>query len=100
MKKLDIDINNLREKLIESIKPSGWEPALSPFINGLSFDMIMNNLVSLVEANRRFTPKFKDIMNAFIECPYDNVNVIVILLLFKCPRKEHVYYRKREVNLL
>jgi len=78
MKKLDIDINNLREKLIESIKQSGWEPALSPFINGLSFDMIMNNLVSLVEANRRFTPKFKDIMNAFIECPYDNVNVIVI----------------------
>ena len=78
MKKLDIDINNLREKLIEKIEPSGWEPALSPFINGLSFDMIMNSLVSLVESGRRFTPKFKDVMNAFVECPYDDLKVIVI----------------------
>tara|TARA_R100000541_G_scaffold370_11_gene3169 strand:- start:370 stop:1053 length:684 start_codon:yes stop_codon:yes gene_type:complete len=78
MKKLDIDINNLRENLINRLTDTGWEPALSPFINGLSFDMIMNNLISLVESDRRFTPKFKDIMNAFIECPYDNVNVIVI----------------------
>lgn len=78
MKKLDIDINNLREKLIEKIEPAGWEPALSPFINGLSFDIIMNSLVSLVESGRRFTPKFKDIMNAFVECPYDDLKVIVI----------------------
>tara|TARA_R100000544_G_C2223141_1_gene58846 strand:+ start:402 stop:1085 length:684 start_codon:yes stop_codon:yes gene_type:complete len=78
MKKLDIDINNLRERLIEKLIESGWEPALSPFINGLSFDIIMNNLVTLVESGRRFTPKFKDTMNAFVECPYDDLKVIVI----------------------
>tara|TARA_R110002012_G_scaffold303796_1_gene505891 strand:- start:42 stop:761 length:720 start_codon:yes stop_codon:yes gene_type:complete len=78
MKKLDIDINNLRERLIEKLVESGWEPALSPFINGLSFDIIMNNLVSLVESGRRFTPKFKDTMNAFVECPYDDLKVIII----------------------
>ena len=55
MKKLDIDINNIREKLIEKLENSGWEPALSPFINGLSFDIIMNNLVSLVESGKIYT---------------------------------------------
>ena len=78
MKKLDIDINNIREKLIEKLEDSGWEPALSPFINGLSFDIILNKLVTLVEDDRRFTPKFKEILNAFKECPYDDLKVIII----------------------
>jgi|TARA_R110000803_G_scaffold80474_1_gene146320 uracil-DNA glycosylase len=78
MKKLEIDINNLRERINKTLDDSGWTPALAPFINGLSFDIILNNLVSMVEADKRFTPRFKDIFNAFKECPYNDIKVIVI----------------------
>ena len=63
MKNIEIDIEELRDKMNDSLKGSGWEPALSPFINGLDFDMIVTKLVSLVNVNRRFTPQFKDIFN-------------------------------------
>ena len=74
MKKLEIDINNLRERINKTLDDSGWTPALAPFINGLSFDIILNNLVSMVEADKRFTPRFKDIFNAFKECPFSCSN--------------------------
>ena len=45
MKKLEIDINNLRERINNALEESGWTPALAPFINGLSFDIILNSLV-------------------------------------------------------
>tara|TARA_R100000935_G_scaffold11163_2_gene22355 strand:+ start:18064 stop:18783 length:720 start_codon:yes stop_codon:yes gene_type:complete len=78
MKNIEIDIEELRDKMNDSLKGSGWEPALSPFINGLDFDMIVTKLVSLVNVNRRFTPQFKDIFNAFKECPYKDLKVIVV----------------------
>ena len=46
MKKLEIDINNLRERINNALEESGWTPALAPFINGLSFDIILNSLVT------------------------------------------------------
>jgi uracil-DNA glycosylase len=78
MKKLEIDINNLRERINNALEESGWTPALAPFINGLSFDIILNSLVTMYKNGKRFTPKFKDIFNAFKECPYKEIKVIVI----------------------
>ena len=78
MKKLEIDINNLRERMNDTLEESGWTPALAPFINGLSFDIILNSLVSMYQSGKRFTPRFKDIFNAFKECPYKDIKVIVI----------------------
>lgn len=75
---MDIDINNLRNNINNKLSDSGWERVLSPYINGLSFDHIMNTLVDNVNNGRRFTPKFKDTFNAFVECPYKETKVVVV----------------------
>ena len=75
---IEVDIASLREDVIKKIESSGWDRMLSPFINGLEFDYIINKLVECVNSDKRFTPKFKDIYNAFVECPYDDLKVIVI----------------------
>lgn len=78
MENIEIDITNLRESLNNKLVDSGWEKMLSPYINGLDFDHIMNTLVANVNRGRRFTPQFKDTFNAFYECPYDDVKVVIV----------------------
>ena len=75
---MDIDINLLRDNLNNKLKDSGWEQMLSPYVNGLSFDYIMNKLRDSVEQGLRFTPKFKDVFNGFYECPYDDLKVVIV----------------------
>ena len=78
MENIEINITNLREKLNNNLKDSGWYKMLSPYINGLSFDHIVNTLVDNVDKGKRFTPRFKDIFNAFYECKYDDLKVVVV----------------------
>ena len=78
MENIAIDITNIRDSLNNKLQDSGWERMLSPFINGLEFDLIMQSLVSKVNEGKRFTPKFKDVFNAFYECPYDDVKVVIV----------------------
>lgn len=78
MENVQVDITNLRESLNNKLLESGWERMLSPFVNGLEFDIIMQTLVNNVNRGRRFTPKFKDAFNAFYECPYDDVKVVIV----------------------
>lgn len=75
---MEIDINNLRDQLNEKLEPTGWKRVLAPYINGLSFDHIMNTLLDNVNNGRRFTPMFKDTFNAFIECPYKETKVVIV----------------------
>lgn len=75
---MDIDINLLRENLNNKLKDSGWDRMLSPYVNGLSFDYIMNKLFDSVKQDLRFTPKFKDVFNGFYECPYDDLKVVIV----------------------
>ena len=78
MNKVAVDIVNLRDKVNEKLEGSGWENYLSPYINGLNFDYLVNKLVDGVNEGRRFTPKFKDIFNAFYECPKDDLKVVIV----------------------
>ena len=75
---VEVDIAKLRDDVNNKLSDSGWDKMLSPFVNGLEFDYIINKLVECVNAGKRFTPKFKDIFNAFVECPYDDLKVIII----------------------
>tara|TARA_R110001592_G_scaffold51221_1_gene157822 strand:+ start:4446 stop:5120 length:675 start_codon:yes stop_codon:yes gene_type:complete len=75
---MDIDINLLRDNLNNKLKDSGWDRMLSPYVNGLSFDHIMNTLIDNVEKGKRFTPKFRDVFNGFYECPYDDLKVVIV----------------------
>ena len=78
MEKISVDIVKLRENLNEKLESSGWDKMLSPYVNGLNFDYIVNALVDNVNAGKRFTPKFKNIFNAFKECPYDDLKVVMV----------------------
>tara|TARA_R110000868_G_scaffold263339_2_gene521957 strand:- start:582 stop:1262 length:681 start_codon:yes stop_codon:yes gene_type:complete len=75
---MDIDINILRDNLNGKLENSGWDRMLSPYVNGLSFDYIMNKLRDNVEQGLRFTPRFKDVFNGFYECPYDDLKVVIV----------------------
>jgi len=75
---MDIDINLLRDNLNNKLKDSNWDQMLSPYVNGLSFDHIMNTLIENVEQGRRFTPKFKNVFNGFYECPYNDLKVVIV----------------------
>lgn len=74
----EIDINMIRDSLNSNLKVTNWEKVLSPYINGLNFDYIVNSLADGVKKGRRFTPKFKDTFNAFIECPYNDLKVVIV----------------------
>lgn len=78
MENIVVDIVNLREKLNDKLKASGWESYVSPYVNGLNFDYLVNKLVEDVNKGKRFTPKFKDIFNAFYECPKDDLKVVIL----------------------
>ena len=78
MTEVDIDINIIRDSLNSTLVESGWDKMLSIYINGLNFDYIVNSLADGVKKDRRFTPKFKDTFNAFIECPYDDLKVVIV----------------------
>ena len=78
MENIEINIIKLRETLNANLIESDWHNMLSPYINGLNFDMIVDNLVKDVNEGRRFTPRFKDIFNAFYECPYGDTKVVIV----------------------
>ena len=75
---MEININTLRDNLNDKLEQSGWSRMLSPYVNGLSFDHIMNTLIENVEQGKRFTPRFKDVFNGFYECPYDKMKVVIV----------------------
>ena len=77
-KPIEVDINQLRDNANASLEESGWDRMLSPYINGLDFDCIVNKLVDCVNSGKRFTPRFKDIFNAFKECPYDDLKIVML----------------------
>lgn len=78
MEKIDININELQEKILNKLKPSGWDHIFEELINSNLFHELLYKLKTEVEAGRRFTPKIKDIFRAFEECPYDKLKVILI----------------------
>ena len=64
-------INKLKDKLVGS----GWEDILNPFLDSSEFYKITTTLIHNHQNNIRFTPKYFDILNACIECPYDKIKV-------------------------
>lgn len=67
-------INKLKDKLVGS----GWESILNPFLDSNEFYKITSTLIQNHQNNLRFTPKYFDILNAFIESPYDKTKVVIL----------------------
>lgn len=73
-----VDLEEIKVKLIEKLKPSGWSVKLKSFIYSSEFDKILETLYTEREAGRRFTPPLKQVFRAFEECPVDQLKVVII----------------------
>lgn len=73
-----MNLEEIKLKLFEKLKPSGWDRVLKSFIFSSDFDEILTNLWNLTTIDKRFTPPIKDIFKAFEECPYDKLKVIIM----------------------
>jgi len=73
-----INLVEIKEKLIEKLKPSGWANKLKGFIQSSDFDKILETLYNEREDGKRFTPPLKDVFKAFEECPEKNLKIVFI----------------------
>ena len=73
-----VDLIEIKEKLIEKLRPSGWATKLKSYIQSSDFDKILLELYNLREDGKRFTPPLKQVFRAFEECPVENLRVIMI----------------------
>lgn len=73
-----INLEDIKLKLVDRLKPSGWANKLRGFIQSSDFDKILNVLYKMREDGKRFTPPLKQVFRAFEECPIDNLKVVII----------------------
>ena len=73
-----INLVEIKEKLIEKLKPSGWANKLKGFIQSSDFDKILETLYNEREDGNRFTPPLKDVFRAFEQCPEKDLKIVFI----------------------
>ena len=73
-----IDIEEIKQKIHEKLKPSGWNKPLKSFIFSIDFENIIKQLVTLSKDGKRFTPKLSQLFRAFEECPYNELKVVIV----------------------
>jgi uracil-DNA glycosylase len=71
-------IEEVRDKLYEKLKPSGWADKLKGFILSDDFYKILENLYTQAQEGARFTPTLKQVFRAFEECPYPKLHTIIV----------------------
>ena len=72
------DINKFKDKIKIDMKVSNWDQIIDPYIDSKAFEDMFNFLVDSVNDGRRFTPQFKDVFNAFKECNYNDLKVVIV----------------------
>jgi uracil-DNA glycosylase len=73
-----INLEEIKLKLIERLRASGWANKLKGFLQSSEFDKILAELYKLREDGKRFTPPLKEVFRAFEECHHDKLKVIMI----------------------
>lgn len=73
-----IDLEDVKIKLYNKLKTSGWADVLKTFILSSDFDKILQELLRQSQDGKRFTPMVKYLFRAFEECPYKKTNVIIL----------------------
>lgn len=73
-----VNLEEIKQKLYEKLKPSGWADKLKTFILSSDFDKILQALLKDAQEGKRFTPQLKQVFRAFEECPYDQLKVVMI----------------------
>ena len=75
---MEPNINKFKNQIKSDSEISGWDAILNPFVDSKSFDDVFSFLETAVTNGLRFTPPFKDVFNAFKECTYDNLKVVIV----------------------
>jgi len=75
---MESTIDKFKNQIKIDAETSEWNTILNPFVDSPSFDNVFNFLESAVSNGQRFTPPFKDVFNAFKECTYDNLKVVIV----------------------
>lgn len=57
---------------------NGWYEALSEYLHSPDFRNVGQTLLKLSKSNIEITPKFKDTFRAFKECPWENLNTVIL----------------------
>ena len=73
----NINIKEKKDYFIPLLEKSGWD-SIKELVESPMFDDILIKLINEVNQGRRFTPIYKDIFNAFLECPYQDTKVVII----------------------
>jgi uracil-DNA glycosylase len=69
---------DLKMKLYEKLKPSGWADKLKTFMFSEDMDHILETLQNDVAEGKRFTPPLKYVFKAFEECPWSSLKVVMV----------------------
>lgn len=75
---MSVNIEEIRQKLYDKLKPSGWGDKLKTFIQSSDFEIILQKLEKEVDEGKRFVPQLKYLFTAFEKCPYDKLRVVLI----------------------
>jgi uracil-DNA glycosylase len=73
-----VDLEEIKQKLIDKLKPSGWATKLKGFVQSSDMDKILKTLYDAREDGKRFTPPLKHVFKAFEECPINDLKIIII----------------------
>jgi uracil-DNA glycosylase len=76
--KMESNIDKFKTQIKTDSEISGWDSILNPFIDSSSFENVFVYLEAAVNHGLRFTPPFKDVFNAFKECSYDDLKVVIV----------------------
>lgn len=73
-----VNLEEVKLKLVERLRPSGWADKLKGFIQSSDFDKVLETLYKLRDSGKRFTPPLKQVFRAFEECPVKELKVIMM----------------------
>ena len=76
--KVELEIDEIKQKLFNQLEPSGWGRIFKSFIFSSEFDDILIKLYKLSIDGKRFTPTLKQIFRAFEECPYNELQIVIV----------------------
>lgn len=73
-----MDLQEIKQKLFNKFAINGWDKVFRSFVYSTDFDNIITKLWELSNDDKKFTPPLKQVFRAFEECPYDNLQVVII----------------------
>ena len=73
-----MNLQEIKQKLFNKFAANGWDKVFRSFVYSTDFDNILTKLWELSNDDKKFTPPLKQVFRAFEECPYDNLQVVII----------------------